>query len=108
LDYRLATTSPERTHVVPSNQASCSCLIGVIERSAGRRYADLVSELLWRPMGVMESTYITVVRLGAPRAAGGLCATVGQVVTDRGSRGSRRIIPAGWIEDILHDGHSVG
>lgn len=96
-----------RIHYISPN----TDLLGwMIERSAGRRYADLVSELLWRPMGAMESAYITVDRLGAPRAAGGLCATVrdlallGQVVANGGSRGSRRIIPAGWIEDILHDG----
>lgn len=82
----------------------------VIERTVGRRYADLVSELLWRPMRAMESAYITVDRLGAPRTAGGLCATVldlallGQVVADGGTRGPRRIIPSQWIEDILHNG----
>jgi hypothetical protein len=96
-----------RVHYISPN----TDLLGwVIERTAGRRYADLVSELLWRPIGAMESAYITVDRLGAPRAAGGLCATVrdlallGQVVANGGSRGSRRIIPPGWIEDILRNG----
>ena len=45
----------------------------VIERATGERYADLVSELLWRPMGAARNAYITVDRLGAPRCAGGFC-----------------------------------
>jgi CubicO group peptidase (beta-lactamase class C family) len=96
-----------RVHYISPN----TDLLGwVIERTAGRRYADLVCELLWRPIGAMENAYVTVDRLGAPRAAGGLCATVrdlallGQVVANGGRRGSRRIIPAAWIEDILHNG----
>ena len=36
----------------------------VIERAAGRRYPDLVSELLWQPMGATSGAYITVDRLG--------------------------------------------
>jgi CubicO group peptidase (beta-lactamase class C family) len=85
-------------------------LAWAIERAAGQRYADLVSELLWRPMGATESAYVTVDRLGAPRAAGGLCATVrdlallGQVVAAGGRRAGKRIIPAGWIDDILRNG----
>jgi CubicO group peptidase (beta-lactamase class C family) len=48
----------------------------VIERASGRRYADLMSELLWKKLGAERSAYITVDRLGAPRCAGGLCATL--------------------------------
>ena len=82
----------------------------VIERAAGRRYTDLVSELLWRPMGATADAYITVDRLGAPRAAGGMCATlrdlalVGQLVANRGRRDGRQIVPADWIDDILTGG----
>ena len=48
----------------------------VIERATGERYADLMSELLWKPLGAERSAYITVDRLGAPRCAGGMCATL--------------------------------
>ena len=81
-----------------------------IERAAGRRYTDLVSELLWQPMGATSDAYITVDRLGAPRAAGGMCATlrdlalVGQLVANRGRRDGREIVPADWIGDILEGG----
>ena len=54
-----------------------SDLLGwVIERATGRRYAQLMSELVWKPLGAERSAYITVDRLGAPRCAGGMCVTL--------------------------------
>ena len=82
----------------------------VIERATGRRYADLVSELLWRPMGASSDACITVDRLGAPRCAGGMCATLrdlallGQLFAKRGRRDGEEIVPADWIGDILEAG----
>jgi CubicO group peptidase (beta-lactamase class C family) len=96
-----------RFHYVSPNT---DLLAWVMERATGRRYADLLSELLWHPMGAMASAYITVDRLGAPRAAGGICATVrdlgmlGQLLVQGGARAGRRIIPTEWIEDIIRNG----
>jgi CubicO group peptidase (beta-lactamase class C family) len=54
-----------------------SDLLGwLIERATGRRYADLMSEYVWKKIGAERSAYITVDRLGAPRCAGGMCATL--------------------------------
>jgi CubicO group peptidase (beta-lactamase class C family) len=81
-----------------------------IERATGRRYADLMSELVWKPMGARRSAYITVDRLGAPRCAGGLCTTVadlarvGQLMLDGGRRDGVEVVPEGWIEDIARNG----
>jgi CubicO group peptidase (beta-lactamase class C family) len=78
----------------------------VIERATGRRYADLMSELLWKPLGAERSAYITVDRLGAPRCAGGMCATlrdlarVGQMLVE----GGRGIVPREWIDDLERGG----
>ena len=79
-----------------------SDLLGwVIERATGRRYADLMSELLWKPMGAERSAYITVDRFGAPLCAGGTCGTardlarVGQWMIEH---------PSPWIEDIERNG----
>jgi CubicO group peptidase (beta-lactamase class C family) len=78
----------------------------VIERATGRRYADLMSELLWKPLGAERSAYITVDRLGAPRCAGGMCTTlrdlarVGQLLVE----GGRGIVPEAWIEDLERGG----
>ena len=93
-----------RFHYVSPN----TDLLGwVIERATGRRFADLVSELLWRPMGAAEDAYITVDRLGAPRCAGGMCMTardlarVGQLMAQGGQAFGQQIIPAAWLEDIV-------
>jgi CubicO group peptidase (beta-lactamase class C family) len=82
----------------------------VIERAASRRYADLMSDLIWKPMGAARSAYITVDRLGAPRCAGGMCTTVrdlarvGQLIIEDGSRAGSEIIPSAWIDDIIENG----
>jgi hypothetical protein len=90
-----------RFHYVSPN----TDLLGwVIERAAGRRYADLMSDLVWKPAGAEHSAYITVDRLGAPRCAGGMCATardlarVGQALVDG------RVAPKAWIDDIEANG----
>ena len=85
----------------------------VIERAAGRRYADLVSELLWRPMGAEQSAYITVDRLGAPRCAGGICATVrdlarvGGLIAAGGTHAGTRIVPDRWIDEVERAGDAA-
>ena len=96
-----------RFHYVSPN----TDLLGwVIERAAGRRYADLLSALLWQPMGAEHSAYITVDRLGAPRCAGGVCATVmdvarvGQLMVQGGKRDDIQIIPAEWLDDLIAGG----
>jgi CubicO group peptidase (beta-lactamase class C family) len=82
----------------------------VVERATGRRYADLISELIWRPMGAARSAYITVDRLGAPRAAGGICATVrdlalvGQLVANAGTRCGNQVLPRVWLDDMTAGG----
>lgn len=82
----------------------------VLERSTDTRFADLLSNLLWQPMGAQASAYITVDRLGAPRCAGGICTTVldlarvGQLIVQGGRRSGNAIIPASWIEDMFTNG----
>ena len=87
-----------RFHYISTN----SDLLGwVIERATGRRYADLMSELLWKPIGAERSAYITVDRFGAPRCAGGMCVTardlarVGQWMIEH---------PSPWLDDIERNG----
>jgi hypothetical protein len=54
-----------------------SDLLGwVVERATGRRYAELMSERVWKQAGAERSAYITVDRLGAARSAGGMCTTL--------------------------------
>ena len=71
----------------------------VLERAAGIPFADLVSQALWQPMGAAYDAYITVDRLGAPRSAGGICATLRDVarVGELMRRGGDGVIPASWV-----------
>lgn len=96
-----------RFHYVSPN----TDLLGwIIERATGERYADLASRLLWRPMGAEEPAFITVDRLGAPRCAGGFCATtrdlarVGLLLAEGGRRDGRQVVPSEWIESVERDG----
>ncbi|HYL90024.1 MAG TPA: serine hydrolase [Burkholderiales bacterium] len=87
-----------RFHYISTN----SDLLGwVIERATGRTYAELMSELVWQPIGAESSAYITVDRLGAPRCAGGMCVTA----RDLARVGLWMIEhPSAWIEDIEKNG----
>ncbi len=102
-------TKPEGRHGGNFHYVSPNTdLLGwAIERATGRRYAELMSELVWKPVGAARSAYITVDRLGAPRCAGGMCVTaadlarVGQWIVDGG-------YPArSWIDDIEGNGDAA-
>jgi len=109
--YRELTKS-SGPHGGPFNYVSPNTdLLGwVIERATGQRYADLMSELLWKPLGAAGHAYITVDRLGAPRCAGGVCTTVrdlarvGQLLVQGGARGGTSIVPERWMDDITRNG----
>jgi CubicO group peptidase (beta-lactamase class C family) len=93
-----------RFHYVSPN----TDLLGwVLERATGTRYADLVSETLWQPIQAERDAYITVDRFGAPRCAGGLCATprdmarIGRLFATGGGHGDVQVVPESWIRDIV-------
>ncbi|MFC3614069.1 serine hydrolase domain-containing protein [Lutimaribacter marinistellae] len=85
-------------------------LAWLMERATGTRYADLMAEHLWRPVGAERPGYITVDRIGGPRGAGGMCLTardlarVGRLMASGGQRDGRQVIPAGWLDDIATQG----
>jgi len=76
------------------------CLGWVLERAAGARLSDLVSDLIWQPMGAEEDACFTVDRAGACFADGGFNATLrdyarfGMLYLD-----GRDIVPARWVAD---------
>jgi CubicO group peptidase (beta-lactamase class C family) len=82
----------------------------LIEKASGSRYADLMEELIWKPMGATYPASITVDRLGAPRVAGGMSSTardlaiIGQLIINNGVYNERQIIPSDWITDIKCNG----
>lgn len=90
-----------------------SDLLGLlIERASGKRYADLFSELLWKPLGARNHAFISVDGAGTARAAGGVCVTardlarVGQLLLDDGVSAitGQQVIPAEWILDMRKAG----
>jgi CubicO group peptidase (beta-lactamase class C family) len=57
-----------------------SDLLGwVIERAAGKTFASLVSDLIWKPMGAEHPANVAVDCEAAPRPTGGLCATTREI-----------------------------
>ena len=96
-----------RFHYVSPNT---DLLAWVFERASGMRYAELVTERLWKPLGTEASGYITVDRIGGARAAGGKCllardlARVGMMMANGGQREGKQVIPALWLEDIVKNG----
>lgn len=76
-------------------------LLGLVFERAGKRpYAELMSELVWKPVGARTSAYITLDRLGAPRTAGGMCVTAEDLARVGQALVEGKVVPQAWIEDI--------
>jgi len=79
----------------------------VLEAATGQRFADLVSERVWKPIGAEQSAGITVDVSGFTLASGGMFATlrdiarVGLLMINRGKVGETQVIPAAWMDDIF-------
>lgn len=82
-----------------------------MERVSGRKLADLVSTLLWRPMGAETEACFTVDSAGYALADGGFNASLrdfarfGQLHLQGGARDGQQIIPAEWVKDIRSGDH---
>ena len=79
----------------------------VLERAAGGRFADVVGEVLWQPMGAEFDAEITVDGHGHPMADGGICCTLrdlarfGELMRRGGKRTNRQVVPRTWVRDTL-------
>ena len=83
----------------------------VVEAATGQRYHSYLADRLWAPMGARGAAHVTVERVGAPRAAGGVCVTArdlarfGQLVLDGGQTSDgRELIPQSWVADMRVNG----
>ncbi|MEM1047897.1 MAG: serine hydrolase [Pseudomonadota bacterium] len=88
-----------------------SDLLGIVlERATGQPFADLLSERIWQKLGCSGPADITVDRLGAPRAAGGVSTTArdlalfGDMMRCDGTYGGAEVVPSAWIDDIRSAG----
>jgi CubicO group peptidase (beta-lactamase class C family) len=77
-----------------------------VERAASRPLDDFAREVLFTPLGITDWRW-TRDRAGHTKGQGNLFLTardfakLGQVVLDRGVQGDRRVLPAGWIAEML-------
>ena len=77
----------------------------VCERAAGTRMAELVSTLLWQPMGAEADAEITCDSVGTGIHDGGISAIArdlarfGRMLLEDGRVDGREVVPAGWLED---------
>lgn len=88
-------------------QSICTDVLAwMIERATGRRYADVLADELWSPLGAAHDADLIVDATGFPVAEGGLCATagdlarLGQMVLDDGVARGEQVVPEAWIERI--------
>ncbi len=109
--YRfLATLQAEAPHGERFlyRSAESDVLGWVCERAAGRPMAELMSELIWAPMGAGGDAALLHDGLGAAVHDGGLCATArdvarfGQLLLDGGlvpdgTGNTRRVVPPQWL-----------
>jgi CubicO group peptidase (beta-lactamase class C family) len=76
----------------------------VCERAAGTRMADLLSELIWQPMGAEFDAEITCDGVGSAVHDGGISAATrdlarfGQLLLDDGWVDGVSVVPEGWLQ----------
>jgi len=105
----LATLGREGPHGGEfSYRSADSDMLGwVCERASGIRMADLISALIWQPIGAESDAEITCDPLGCAVHDGGICATArdlgrfGQMLVDDGRAQGRVVVPSAWLADIL-------
>ncbi|MFY9920128.1 MAG: serine hydrolase [Mycobacterium sp.] len=106
----LTSLSSEGPHGGPFvyRSADTDVLGWVCERAAGARMADLVSTLVWAPMGAEYDAEITCDALGSAVHDGGISATTrdvarfGMLLLDDGSVGGRPVVPEDWLRQARH------
>ena len=85
----------------------------VCERASGIRMADLISTLIWQPIGAECDAEITCDALGSAIHDGGISATArdvarfGQMLLDDGMSGDRALVPQAWLADARSPGAGV-
>jgi CubicO group peptidase (beta-lactamase class C family) len=100
----LATLGREGPHggAFSYRSADSDMLGWVCERASGTRMADLISTLLWQPIGAEADAEITCDPLGCAVHDGGVSAVArdlarfGQMLVDDG----RDVVPEAWLADV--------
>ncbi|WP_117191556.1 serine hydrolase domain-containing protein [Rhizobium terrae] len=78
----------------------------VVEAAGGMRYADLLSMLIWQPMGAHTDGFITVDRAGSPRTSGGISVTARDLARfgDLVRKGGDGLVPDAFVARLWQGG----
>lgn len=82
----------------------------IISRVSGKSLEELVSEKIWKKIGMEQSAFYQVDALGIPFAGGGFnaglrdLARFGELIRNKGKWNGQQIIPAKAVEDIEKGG----
>ena len=85
----------------------------VVERASDTRMADLITSLVWAPIGAEHDAHITCDPVGSAIHDGGLSATArdlarfGQMLLDDGFVDGVEVVPAAWLADARHPSPAV-
>jgi CubicO group peptidase (beta-lactamase class C family) len=78
----------------------------IMKRATGEPLAQMLSDLLWAPLGCEQDGYLTVDPTGVPMGGGGLCASLrdlarfGELMRREGDWHGRQLLPAAVVADI--------
>ncbi len=103
LSFRLEN---EPGSVFDYNGVNPTLLVMVIEGATGRRYAEYLSEKLWRPAGNEDASLWLDRPGGLARGATSLYAKpmdwlrIGQMLLDNGRADGAQIIPEAWLREL--------
>jgi len=101
----LTTLTKDKEHGGIFDYRSCETLtLGwVCERAAQRRMADLISEIIWTPMGARHWAEMTCDGVGTAIHDGGMCATArdlarfGSLLLAKGHLDGVDVLPSKWL-----------
>jgi CubicO group peptidase (beta-lactamase class C family) len=82
----------------------------ITNRASGKSFQDLMSEVLWKPLGAESETYVLLDRIGTLVAGGGLnagprdLARFAMMLLNGGTVGDRQVVPLSVIETLERGG----
>ncbi|NMO04222.1 serine hydrolase [Gordonia sp. TBRC 11910] len=85
----------------------------IIERATGTSTQQLISDLVWKPMGASDDAFVTVDAHGVAMHDGGICATLrdlarfGTMLCNDGAIDGRQVVPTRWIDESFNPGDDV-
>jgi CubicO group peptidase (beta-lactamase class C family) len=100
----------EHGHAFGYKTPNADALGWIVSRASGESVAQLLSDKIWKRIGMEQDAYYQVDALGIPFAGGGLSAGLrdmarfGELIRNQGNWRGEQIIPAAAVEDIERGG----